>query len=74
VLDSVSEQIRECLEAAENCARRAAAHPDGSPLRQDFLEMEQRWLSLVRSIEFAERLDSFTKSSPKPIKPNGNAD
>jgi hypothetical protein len=24
VLDNVSEQIRECLEAAENCARKAA--------------------------------------------------
>ena len=33
-------------------------------LRQDFLDMERRWLSLARSYEFAERLASF----PTPIK------
>jgi hypothetical protein len=71
VPDNVSEQIRECLDAAENCARKAAALPEGSPSRQDFLEMERRWLSLARSIELSEQLDSFTKNSPKPnIKPN----
>jgi hypothetical protein len=31
VRDNVSEQIRECLEAAENCARKAATLADSSP-------------------------------------------
>jgi hypothetical protein len=73
VLDNVSEQIRECLEAAENCARKASTLPDSSPFKQDFLNLEQRWLELARSIEFGESLDRFTKNNPKPnIKPSPN--
>jgi hypothetical protein len=66
VLKNLSEQIRECLQHAEDCARKATAQPDGSLLRQDFLEMEKRWLKLGRSIELGERLDEFSKNSPKP--------
>ena len=74
MLDKISEQIRECLEAAEHCARKAATLPDSSPFKQDFLNLEQRWLELARSIEFGESLDRFTKiessrtSSRRPIK------
>jgi hypothetical protein len=71
VLDNVSKQIRECLEHAEECVQKAAELPNGSPFRQDFLQLEKRWLELARSIEFGEQLDSFTKNSLKPnIKPN----
>ena len=71
VLDNVSEQIRECLEAVEYCACKAATLPDSSPFKQDFLNLEQRWLELARSIEFGESLDRFTKNSPKPnFNPN----
>ena len=66
VLDNVSKQIRECLEHAEECAQKAAELPNGSPFRQDFLQLEKRWLELARSIEFGEQLGSFTKNSPKP--------
>ena len=69
MLDNVSEQIRECLEAAENCARKAAGLPDSSPFKQDFLILEQRWLELARSIEFGESLDRFTKNNAKPNIP-----
>jgi hypothetical protein len=73
MLNNLSEQIRECLQHAEDCARNAAAQTDPG-LREDFLRLEKRWLDLARSMEFAERLDSFTKNSPKPnIKSNGNA-
>jgi len=73
VLDNVSEQIRECLEAAENCAHKASTLPDSSPFKQDFLNLEQRWLELARSIEFGESVDRFTKNNPKPnIKPSPN--
>ena len=57
VLDNVSKQIRECLEHAEECAQNAAKLPNGSPFRQDFLQLEKRWLELARSIEFGEQLD-----------------
>jgi hypothetical protein len=73
MLNNLSEQIRECLQHAEDCARNATAQTDPG-LREDFLRLEKRWLDLARSMEFAERLDSFTKNSPKPnIKSNGNA-
>jgi len=74
VLNNLSEQIRECLQHAEECARKAAELPNSSGFRKDFLQLEKRWLELAQSIEFGERLDSFTKNSLKPnIKPNGNA-
>ena len=65
MLNNLSEQIRECLQYAEDCARKAAAQPDGSLLRQDFLEKEKRWLSLSRTIELGEGLDDFAKNGPK---------
>jgi hypothetical protein len=65
VLNSLSEQIRECLKHAQDCAHKAAAHPDGSALRNHFVAMEQRWLGLARNIEFGERLDRFTTNREK---------
>ncbi len=66
VLNNPSEQVRECLQHAEECAREAPELPNGSPRRQDFLQLEQRWLELAGGIEFGEQLDSFTKNSAKP--------
>ncbi len=58
MLVKASEELRECLLHAEDCARRAKEVID--PLtRQDFLDLEQRWLSLARSYEFVERLNAF---------------
>jgi hypothetical protein len=68
MLNNLSEQIRECLQHAEDCARKAATLSDSSPFRQDFLDLEQRWLQLARSIEFGESLNRFTKNSAKPNK------
>src|SRR3974390_3476963 len=69
VLNNLSGQIRECLQHAEECAREAAELPNSSPFRQDFLQLEKRWLELARSIEFGEQLDSFTKNSAKSKPP-----
>jgi hypothetical protein len=55
VLNNLSEQIRECLEHAEDCSRKAAAQTD-LKLKEDFLNLERRWLFLARSYEFADRL------------------
>ena len=65
VLNDPSEQVRECLQRAEECAREAAELPN-SPRRQDFLQLEKRWLELAGSIEFGEQLNSFTQNSAKP--------
>jgi len=61
VLNNLSEQIRECLQHAEECAREAAALPNSSPFRKEFAQLEKRWLELAGSIEIGEQLDSFTK-------------
>jgi hypothetical protein len=58
VLNNLSAEIRECLQQAEDCARKAAAQTDPK-LKEDFLEMERRWLGLARSYEFTERLEDF---------------
>jgi DNA-directed RNA polymerase subunit RPC12/RpoP len=74
VLNNPSEQIRECLQHAEECAREAAELPNSSSFRQEFVQLEKRWLELARSIEFGEQLDGFTKNSansnhkPNPLK------
>jgi hypothetical protein len=59
MLNNLSEQIRDCYAHAEECARKAAAQSDPR-LKQDFLDMEQRWLSLAKSYELSERLDDFS--------------
>ena len=75
MLESLSEQIRECYEHAEECARKAAAQSDPA-LKQDFLDMERRWLALARSYELSQRLGDFSaeasrrmKNEAKPKKP-----
>lgn len=65
MLNNLSEQIRDCLLHAEDCAQKAAAQKDPG-LRDDFLRLEKRWLELARSMEFAERLNSFTKNAATP--------
>ncbi len=73
MLDKLSEQFRECLEQAEDCARKAAAQPDGSTLKQDFLNLENDWRSLAQSFQFGEQLTDFTKETKRtasaPITP-----
>jgi len=73
MLNNLSEQIRRCLEHAEDCAREAAAQPDRSPLKQDYLNLEKRWLGLARSFELGEQLTDFTNEAKRrasaPITP-----
>jgi hypothetical protein len=59
MLNDVSEQIRDCLRHAEDCARKAAAQSDPT-LKADFLDMERRWLSLARSYELTGQLTYFS--------------
>jgi len=64
MLESVSEQIRDCYEQAEECARKAAAQTDPG-LKQDFLDMERRWLALSRSFELSQRLGNFSAENKR---------
>lgn len=47
MLNSDSEQVRECHEHAEYCARKAAEQTDPK-LREDYLNLAQLWLGLAR--------------------------
>jgi len=64
MLKNLSDDIRECLRHVEDCARKAAAQTCPK-LKQDFLDLEQRWLYLARSYEFTERSPIFR------ARPNG---
>ena len=61
MLKNLSVEIRECLQHAEDCVRKAAAQTDPK-LKENFLDMERRWLFLARSYEFTERLTNLSKS------------
>jgi len=58
VLNDLSEQVRECLQHAEECARKAAQQHDRQ-LRQDYLDLQRKWLSLAQSFQTSERLVDF---------------
>ena len=75
MLNNLSEQVRECLEHAEECAHKAAAQTCPN-LKADFLDMERRWRSLARSYQFTERLgdfcDEFERRASKRQEPESN--
>jgi hypothetical protein len=58
MLFRLDHQIRQAYEHAEDCARRAknARNPEE---RRDWLFVEQRWLTLARSLEFTRRAELF---------------
>jgi hypothetical protein len=49
----LSEEACRCRRKAEECAHKAAAQSDPK-LRQDFLKLEESWLSLARSFAYHE--------------------
>ncbi len=67
MLQNLSEQVRNCLQHAEDCAHRAKVEPDQN-LQRDFVMMERRWLSLARSYQFSEQLDTFSTHNKKQRK------
>jgi len=60
MLQNLSEDIRECLGRAEECKRLSKTALTPSAIK-DYLDMEQRWLALAHSYEFAERLSRFVE-------------
>jgi DNA-binding CsgD family transcriptional regulator len=68
MLQRLSEQQRECLLHAADCNTRAQTASDSNQ-RQTFLDIEQRWLGLARSYEFADRVQAFlNKDQPAEIQ------
>ena len=62
MLKNVSEEIRDCLQHAEHCRRQAAAQTCPK-LKNNFLDMEQRWLSLARSYTFTKGLTDLSEKT-----------
>ena len=64
MLQSLSEDVRDCYRRADDCAEKAkvAATPQ---LRSDFLRLEKAWLMLARSYEFTSRISAFN-TEPHP--------
>lgn len=66
MLSNLSAQLRECYQRAAECERRAL-EVDPS-LRQDFIDMAERWMHLARCYDFSEQLGRFIA---KPTKTDG---
>ncbi len=61
---TTNKDARECRFHAEHCEDKARLQADPR-LRQDFVEMQQRWLSLARSYEFLDRLQLLSAVEAK---------
>ena len=61
MLQNLSKDIRECYHRAEEC-RHKAQTASTELMKANFLQMEQRWLSLARSYEVTESVSNFTNS------------
>ena len=71
MLQNLSEEMRECFRRAEECERLSKTALTPSAIK-DYLEMEQRWLALARSYEFAERLSRFIVPFSKGKQPKNS--
>ena len=67
MLQNLSKDIRECYRRVEEC-RRLAGTAMSELARFDYLEMEQRWLSLAHSYTSSARLTAFTGAKPRGRK------
>jgi len=70
VLNNLSEQFRECLLHAKNCARQAAAETNPE-LKAGFLGLERSWLLLARGYEFTDQADRLSDEGKR--KAHGDA-
>jgi len=60
----ISAHARECRQYAEHCAQIAQNQFDPQ-VRQSYLEMQRRWLSLARSYEFSDHLEFISSIEMK---------
>jgi hypothetical protein len=60
----VSDKVAYCYERANEC-RLKAEETLNEAFRQEYLDMEDRWLLLARSYEFGDRLVDFTNETAR---------
>ena len=58
MLLKLSNEIRHCYRHAVEARRKADAAYD-PVVKQDFLDMERRWIALARSYELSEQISRF---------------
>jgi hypothetical protein len=64
MLNNLNEENREWRQQAAQCARQADAQTDPK-VKQQFLELEQLWLTLARSYEFTESRADFSNETKR---------
>jgi hypothetical protein len=64
MLARLSDPVSECLRRAEECRRRARTATHAHWI-EHYLKMEERWLFLAHSRQFAERLERFLGARPR---------
>jgi len=67
MLRNLSQEQRNCLAKAEECARKAG-NATTEEERQQYRRLEQSYLTLAQSYEFSERLLDFTKENSRKLK------
>jgi hypothetical protein len=60
MLQNLSDQVRECLRRALDCARKAASQSDPTA-REYYRDSETGWLKLARSYELSEQQTTFAQ-------------
>jgi len=60
MLKNLRDEIRWCLQRAEDCAQKAAAESDPK-IKADFLDKKRRWTALAGNYDFANQLNDETK-------------
>jgi hypothetical protein len=65
MLQKLTDEIAECYAHASHCRERAKQALDPT-IKQNFFEMEGRWLSLAHNYEFAEQLSNYIAPFRKP--------
>src|SRR5215475_8443946 len=63
MLRKLSSEMADCYAHAETCARMAAQAAGKE--RDDYLGLQQRWLTLARSYDFSERLNDFSEENTR---------
>jgi hypothetical protein len=68
MLLKLTDPVSECLRRAEECRRRAKTAMGAASI-EHHLKMEQRWLFLASSRQFAERIGRFIAAQTRRSTP-----
>jgi hypothetical protein len=66
MLQSLNQQIRDCLQRAVDCAEQAKAATNERD-RKDWLDIEASYLRLVRSIELANQAERYSNEAARTL-------